>query len=73
MGSSRGPRALGTVGQQRSKHACGRLRSTPCPPSPGRRPAAVALGMLSVPVLRACPNGAPEASRTRRTEKEKTT
>ena len=73
MGSSRGPPGMETAGQQRSKHACGRLRSTPCPPSPGRRLATVALGTLSVTVLRACPDGAPEASRVRPHREEKTT
>jgi len=72
MVSSCRPPGMGTTGQQRSTHAVG------CAPLParlrrGRRLATVALGTLSVTVLRACPDGAPEASRIRPHREEKTT
>jgi hypothetical protein len=73
MGSSCRPWAWGPpASKEASTHAAG------CAPLParlrrGRRLATVAWGMLSVPVLRACPDRAPEASRIRPHREEKTT
>ena len=73
MAARADPGAWGpSASKEASTHAAG------CAPLParlrrGRRLATVALGMLSVPVLTACPDRAPEASRIRPHREEKAT
>jgi hypothetical protein len=71
MVSSCRPPGMGPPASKEARMRSAALHSLPA--FAGRRLATVASGVLSVPVLRARPDGAPEASRIRPHREEKPT